>query len=65
MSLFSLGDGQGQLAFDYGARTIRFADADEAEVKMILAEIRPRFPQYAPALDTVTGQPADYGARAP
>lgn len=36
----------GQLAFDYGARTIRFADADEAEAKMILAEIQQRFPQY-------------------
>ena len=44
MSLFSLGEGLGQLAFDYGARTIRFADADEAEAKMILAEIRQRFP---------------------
>jgi hypothetical protein len=36
----------GQLAFDYGARTIRFCDADEAEAKMILAEIQQRFPQY-------------------
>lgn len=44
INLFSLGEGQGQLAFDYGARTIRFADADEAEAKMILDEIRQRFP---------------------
>jgi len=36
----------GQMAFDYGAKTIRFADADEAEAKMILAEIRRRFPQH-------------------
>ncbi len=36
----------GQLAFDYGARTIRFGDCDEAEARMILAEIRQRFPQY-------------------
>src|SRR5262245_44315034 len=55
---FNLGAGRGQLAFDYGARTVRFADADEAEAKMILAEILRRFPQYAPALDQVTGQPA-------
>ena len=57
INLFSLGEGRGQLAFDYGARTIRCIDADEAEAKMILAEIRQRFPQYAPAPDTVTGQP--------
>ena len=65
VNLFSLGEGRGQLAFDYGARTIRFADADEAEVKMILAEIFQPFPQYAPALDTVTGQPAPNAAPAP
>jgi hypothetical protein len=38
----------GQLAFDYGARTIRFGDADEAEARQILAEIGQRFPQYRP-----------------
>ncbi len=38
----------GQLAFDYGARTIRFGDCDEAEAKLILAEIEQRFPQYRP-----------------
>lgn len=38
----------GQLAFDYGARTIRFGDCDEAEAKQILAEIEQRFPQYRP-----------------
>jgi hypothetical protein len=37
----------GQIAFDYGARTIRFADADEAEAKLILAEIQQRFPRMA------------------
>ncbi len=36
----------GQLAFDYGARTIRFGEADEAVAKMILAEIQQLFPQY-------------------
>lgn len=38
----------GQIAFDYGARTIRFGDCDEAEAKQILAEIEQRFPQYRP-----------------
>jgi len=46
MGFFGLGGAHGQLAFDYGARTIHCADADEAEVKMMLAEIRQRFPQY-------------------
>ena len=36
----------GQLAFDYGAATIHFFDADEAEAKIVLAEIQQRFPQY-------------------
>lgn len=36
----------GQLAFDYGARAIRFGEGDEAEAKMILAEIHQLFPQY-------------------
>ena len=44
--LFGRGMEYGQMAFDYGARTVRFADADEAEIKMILAEILRQFPQY-------------------
>jgi hypothetical protein len=36
----------GTLAFDYGARTIRFADTDEAEAKMILKEIQKRYSRY-------------------
>jgi hypothetical protein len=36
----------GPLAFDYGARTIRFgAGIDEAEARMILDSIRTRFPE--------------------
>jgi hypothetical protein len=38
----------GALAFDYGARTIRFADTDEAEAKQILKEILRRYRQYEP-----------------
>ena len=49
MGVFGLGAAHGQMAFDYGARTIRCADADEAEIKMILAEIWQRFPQYGAA----------------
>ncbi len=41
--------GQYLIAFDYGARTYRFGrDCDEAEAKMILAEIAQRYPQYLP-----------------
>ena len=41
------GRGFGAIAFDYGARTIRFgAGADEAEAKQIVAAIQQRFPQY-------------------
>jgi len=37
----------GSLAFDYGAKTYRFgAGIDEAEAKMIIAEIGNKFPQY-------------------
>lgn len=37
----------GWIAFDYGAKTIRFgAGVDEAEAKQILAEIRRRFPKH-------------------
>ena len=36
----------GALAFDYGARTIRFADTDEAEAKQILKEIQKRYSRY-------------------
>jgi hypothetical protein len=36
----------GALAFDYGARTIRFADTDEAEAKMILKDIQKPFSRY-------------------
>jgi hypothetical protein len=38
----------GSLAFDYGARTIRFADTDEAEAKQILKEIQRRYSRYKP-----------------
>ena len=39
----------GVIAFDYGARTYRFGrGCDEAEAKMILAEITQRYPQYLP-----------------
>jgi hypothetical protein len=37
----------GTLAFDYGAKTIRFGDMDEAEAKMALAELLQRYPNYA------------------
>lgn len=37
----------GWIAFDYGAKTIRFGNGvDEAEAQQILAEICRRFPQY-------------------
>jgi hypothetical protein len=37
----------GTLAFDYGAKTFRFAEGvDEAEAKQILHKILTRFPQY-------------------
>ncbi len=40
-----LGRGAGLLAFDYGAKTIRFGlSLDEAEAKMLLAEIAQRHP---------------------
>jgi hypothetical protein len=39
----------GALAFDYGARTIRFADTNEAEAKQILKEIQRRYARYRPA----------------
>jgi hypothetical protein len=43
------GTGQGIIAFDYGAKTVRFGSGfDEAEAKMILSEITSRYPQYAP-----------------
>lgn len=43
------GRGQGIIAFDYGAKTNRFGSGlDEAEAKMIIAEITQRYPQYAP-----------------
>jgi hypothetical protein len=36
----------GPLAFDYGARTVRFgAGIDEAEARMIVDSIRTRFPE--------------------
>lgn len=39
---------EGIIAFDYGAKTYRFGSGlDEAEAKMILAEITQRYPQYA------------------
>jgi hypothetical protein len=38
----------GALVFDYGARTIRFADTDEAEAKQILKEIQRRYGRYKP-----------------
>lgn len=38
----------GPLAFDYGAKTIRFGSGvDEAEARVILASIRTRFPELA------------------
>lgn len=41
------GIAEGSIAFDYGARTFRFASgADEAEAKQILRIIWDRFPQY-------------------
>lgn len=36
----------GALAFDYGAKTIRFGDMDEAEAKMALNEVLRQFPTY-------------------
>jgi hypothetical protein len=36
----------GTLAFDYGAKTIRFGDMDEAEAKMALADILQRYPSF-------------------
>lgn len=37
----------GIIVFDYGAKTLRFGNGvDEAEAKLILAEIKTRFPQY-------------------
>lgn len=40
------GDGSHCLAFDYGARTVRFGCLDEAELKMVLSEIQ----LHAPSL---------------
>jgi len=36
----------GALAFDYGAKTIRFGDMDEAEAKMALADMLQRYPNF-------------------
>jgi hypothetical protein len=37
----------GNISFDYGARTIRFAGGvDDAEAKQIIAEIKQKFPRY-------------------
>jgi hypothetical protein len=36
----------GALAFDYGAKTIRFGDMDEAEAKMALVDILQRYPNF-------------------
>jgi hypothetical protein len=45
-----LGFSGGWMAFDYGARTIRFAGSmDEAEAKSILKEITSIYPQYIPS----------------
>jgi hypothetical protein len=41
------GKGEGVIAFDYGAKTFRFGSGlDDAEAKMILAEIAQHYPQY-------------------
>jgi hypothetical protein len=40
------------MAFDYGARTVRFASSiDEAEAKLIRAEIEKRYPHYCRSTD--------------
>jgi hypothetical protein len=36
----------GTLAFDYGAKTVRFGDMEEAEAKMALAEILRDYPDF-------------------
>ena len=37
----------GWIAFDYGAKTVRFAgEVDEAEAKQIVAEVQRHYPQY-------------------
>ena len=42
-----LGANYGMIAFDYGARTFRFAGVVEAaEAKQIIAEIKQKYPQY-------------------
>ena len=46
-----VGSGYGPVAFDYGARTIRFAPSlDEAEAKMLVRELRARLPAAPPTL---------------
>jgi len=41
------GKGEGVIAFDYGAKTFRFGSGlDDAEAKIIFAEITQRYPQY-------------------
>ncbi|MFZ5904694.1 MAG: hypothetical protein ACOYZ8_14200 [Chloroflexota bacterium] len=41
------GLGPGMIAFDYGAKTIRFSSGvDEAEAKQIISEILQNYPQY-------------------
>ena len=37
----------GNISFDYGAKTFKFAGGvEEAEAKQIIAEIQQKFPQY-------------------
>ncbi|MEK6256657.1 MAG: hypothetical protein N2C13_04985 [Chloroflexota bacterium] len=46
MTFYGLGNGL--LAFDYGAKTVRIvSDVDEAEAKQILKTILDKYPQYA------------------
>ena len=46
-SLAIYGIGNGVIAFDYGAGTIRFGNGvEEAEGKQIIAEIQQKYPQY-------------------
>jgi len=45
--LGSLGLTGGMIGFDYGAKTFKFGSGiDEAEAKMIIAEIQKKYPQY-------------------
>ncbi|MCC7187756.1 MAG: hypothetical protein IT312_03365 [Anaerolineales bacterium] len=44
---FPLGTSFGMIAFDYGARTFKFASGiEEAEAKQIIAKIQQKYPQY-------------------